>query len=107
MSTGHQFCITSISDLTSTVTLEAFGPMVTIICFRPLWIFAGGCQRNVGLKSGRFTKKGYIIAKALKTPLYDDENYRQSLSSNTLCIRSVGRKNRKLNLLYISLLKKN
>jgi glycosyltransferase involved in cell wall biosynthesis len=110
MSTGHVFCITSISDLTSTVTLEALSYGLPIICLDHCGfsqVVTEECGIKIPVDSPR--KAAINIAKALKT-LYDDENYRQSLSKGAIHRASDfswEKKIEKLNSIYISLLKKS
>jgi glycosyltransferase involved in cell wall biosynthesis len=110
MSTGHVFCITSISDLTSTVTLEALSYGLPIICLDHCGfsqVVTEECGIKIPVDSPR--KAAINIAKALKT-LYDDENYRQNLSKGAIDRASHfswEKKIEKLNSIYISLLKKS
>ncbi|SNR36960.1 glycosyltransferase family 4 protein [Lutibacter flavus] len=107
MSAGHVFCITSISDLTSTVTLEALSYGLPIVCLDHCG-FAHVVNKTCGLKIPVTTPKKAIIGfkKAIET-LYFDESLRQKLAEGAL-IRaqdfSWEGKIEKLNSIYTKLL---
>lgn len=84
MSSGHVFCITSISDLTSTVTLEALSYALPIISLNHCG-FAHIIDDSCGIKIPVTTQKKAAIdfSKAIKK-IYTDENLRQSLSIGSL-----------------------
>lgn len=110
MSTGHVFCITSISDLTSTVTLEALSYGLPIVCLDHCG-FAHVVTEECGIKIPVNTPKEAAnnIAKALSS-LYDDESYRQSLSKGSILRASHfswEKKIENLNSIYNSLLEKS
>ena len=84
MSTGHVFCITSISELTSTVTLEALSCGLPIVCLDHLG-FAHVVNEQCGIKIKVNTHKRAArnFAIALEK-FYRDENYRQNLSRGAI-----------------------
>lgn len=107
MSSGHVFCITSISDLTATVTLEALSYGIPIICLDHCG-FAHVVTEECGIKIPVISPKLAAIdfAKALEI-LYNDEIYRQSLSVGAIRRASDfswDKKIDQLNLIYKSLL---
>lgn len=109
MSTGHVFCITSISDLTSSVTLEALSYGLPIICLDHCG-FAHVVTEESGIKIpvNSPKKAAMNIGKAL-TSFYSDENYRQSLSNGAIKRASDfswDKKIENLNAIYESLLEK-
>lgn len=81
MQTGHVFCITSISDLTSTVTLEALSCGLPIICLDHCGfshVINQDCGIKIPVTSPR--KASSEFAVALEKMFYD-EQYRQRLSA--------------------------
>jgi glycosyltransferase involved in cell wall biosynthesis len=80
LSNGHVFCITSIKDLTSTVTLEALSYGLPIICLDHCG-FSHVVNESCGIKINVSTPKKASIgfSKALEK-IYADESLRQSLS---------------------------
>ena len=106
---AHVFCITSISDLTSTVTLEALTFGLPIICLDHCG-FSHVVNENCGIKINVSSSKKAAIdfSKALEK-INEDENLRQNLSNGAL-IRakdfSWESKIDKLNSIYNELLKK-
>ena len=84
MSSGHVFCITSISDLTSTVTLEALSYGLPIVCLDHCG-FAHVVTDKCGIKITVNTpKKASVnIANSLEK-LYFDESFRQKLSKEAI-----------------------
>lgn len=110
MSTGHVFCITSISDLTSTVTLEALSYGLPIICLDHCG-FAHVVDDTCGLKIPVTTTKEAIMGfkNAIET-LYFDEGLRQDLSEGALMRAedfSWEGKIEKLNRIYTKLVREN
>jgi glycosyltransferase involved in cell wall biosynthesis len=107
MSTGHVFCITSISDLTSTVTLEALSYGLPIVCLDHCG-FAQVVTEECGIKIPVINPKNAAnrMAVALES-LYKDEGYRQRLSDGAV-IRasdfSWDQKIKILNSIYSTLL---
>ena len=106
---AHVFCITSISDLTSTVILEALTFGLPIICLDHCG-FSHVVNENCGIKINVSSSKKAAIdfSKALEK-INEDENLRQNLSNGAL-IRakdfSWESKIDKLNSIYNELLKK-
>lgn len=84
MSSGHVFCITSISDLTSTVTLEALSYGLPIICLNHCG-FSHVVNESCGIKINVSNPKKATMefSRALEK-IYMDENLRQSLSTGAL-----------------------
>jgi glycosyltransferase involved in cell wall biosynthesis len=84
MSSGHVFCITSISDLTSTVTLEALSYSLPIISLDHCG-FSHVVNDSCGIKINVSTPKKATLdfSLALKK-IYEDENLRQRLSEGAL-----------------------
>ena len=84
MSSGHVFCITSISDLTSTVTLEALSYGLPIISLDHCG-FSHVVNDSCGIKINVSTPKKATLdfSLALKK-IYEDENLRQRLSEGAL-----------------------
>jgi glycosyltransferase involved in cell wall biosynthesis len=80
LSNGHVFCITSIKDLTSTVTLEALSFGLPIACLDHCG-FSHVVNDSCGIKINVSTPKKAAIdlSKALEK-IYTDESLRQSLS---------------------------
>jgi len=110
MSAGHVFCITSISDLTSTVTLEALSYGLPIICLDHCG-FSHVVTRECGIKIPVTTPKEAVNGfKNAIEKLYFDEALRQNLSEKAL-IRaqdfSWEGKIEKLNSIYTKLLSEN
>ncbi len=107
MSFGHVFCITSVSDLTSTVTLEALSYGLPIVCLDHCG-FAHVVNDSCGLKIPVTTTKEAIngFKNAIET-LYFDEELRQQLGQGAL-LRSTDfsweGKIEKLNSIYTKLL---
>ena len=107
MSSGHVFCITSISDLTSTVTLEALSYGLPILCLDHCG-FAHVVNDTCGIKIPVTIPKEASIGfkKAIET-LYFDEVLRQNLSEGALVRAqdfSWEGKTEKLNSIYTKLL---
>lgn len=109
MKSGHVFCITSISDLTSTVTLEALSFGLPIVCLDHCG-FSNVVTEECGIKIPVTSplKAAADFALALGK-LYSDEEYRQRLSTGAIK-RSADynwdKKTENLNSVYISLLEK-
>lgn len=84
MGQGHVLCITSISDLTSTVTLEGLSHGLPIICLDHCG-FAHVVDDNCGIKIAvdNPTNAAANIKRALET-LYHNELCRQKLSMGAL-----------------------
>mgnify|MGYP002346376996 FL=1 len=84
MQTGHVFCITSISDLTSTVTLEALSCGLPIICLDHCG-FSDVVTQDCGIKIpvSYPAKASKDFAIALER-LYSDEEYRSQLSKGAI-----------------------
>lgn len=106
MQLGHVFCITSISDLTSTVTLEALSNALPIICLDHCG-FSKVVNETCGIKVPVDNPKKAAInfARAL-TKLYEDEILRRTLSEGALKRASDfswEKKIEKLNRIYIDL----
>ena len=108
MSSGHIFCITSISDLTSTVTLEALSCGLPIICLNHCG-FAHVVNNNCGVKIPVTTPKEAADGfKEAIERLYFDENLRQNLSEGAMMRAhdfSWKVKIEKLNKIYHNLIK--
>ena len=78
------FCITSISDLTSTVTLEALSFGLPIICLDHCG-FSHVVNESCGIKINVSSpKKATIDFSTALDKIYKDENLRQSLSHAAL-----------------------
>ena len=109
MNTGHIFCITSISDLTSTVTLEALSYGLPIICLDHCG-FAHVVNNTCGIKIPITSPKEAIISfKEAIERLYFDEDLRQQLAAGALMRArdfSWEGKIENLNAIYNSLLTK-
>lgn len=108
LSNGHVFCITSIKDLTSTVTLEALSYGLPIICLDHCG-FSHVVNESCGIKINVSTPKKATIdfSKALEK-IYADESHRQSLSQGALLRAkdfSWESKINRLNTIYNELLK--
>ena len=108
MSSGHVFCITSISDLTSTVTLEALSYGLPIISLDHCG-FSHVVNDSCGIKINVSTPKKATLdfSLALKK-IYEDENLRQRLSEGALLRAkdfSWESKINRLNDIYTELLK--
>ena len=110
MKEGHLFCITSISDLTSTVTLEAISYGVPIACLDHCG-FSHVVNETCGIKIPVVTPsqaKQDFAAAIIK--LYNDEPLRQEMAEGALN-RSQdflwSEKINKLNGLYANLLDEN
>lgn len=108
MNTGHVFCITSIKDLTSTVTLEALSFGLPIVCLDHCG-FAHVVNEKCGIKIPVNTpsKAATNIMVALEK-LYNDETFRQDLSKGALERAkdfSWDKKIEELNTIYFSLIK--
>lgn len=84
MKKGHVFCITSISDLTSTVTLEALSCGLPVVCLDHCG-FAHVITDSCGIKIpvDTPTNARINIENAFLT-LYKDENFRQDLSRGAI-----------------------
>lgn len=107
MRDSHVSCITSIKDLTSTVTLEALSFGLPIICLDHCG-FSHVVNVNCGIKIIVSTPKKAVIDFALALEkIYNDENYRQSLSQGAV-LRAKDfcwdKKIHKLNNIYNELL---
>ena len=105
---AHVFCITSISDLTSTVTLEALTFGLPIICLDHCG-FSHVVNDSCGIKINVSTpKKAATDFSVALEKIYTDENLRQNLRDGAL-IRakdfSWESKINKLNTIYNELLK--
>ena len=105
---AHVFCITSVSDLTSTVTVEALSFGLPIICLDHCG-FSHVVNKSCGIKINISTPKKAIIdfSRALEK-IYTDENLRQRLSHGSLERAkdfSWGSKINRLNKIYNDLLK--
>lgn len=110
MNDGHVFAITSISDLTSTVTLEALSYGLPVVCLNHCG-FAHAVTRQCGIKVPVDTpeKAARYFAQAFKR-LYDDEDRRQKLSKGAIERAkdfSWERKIKELNTIYGELLMEN
>jgi len=107
-SSTHVLCITSISDLTSTVTLEALSMGLPVICLDHCG-FSHVVNNSCGIKINVSTpnKAATDFSKAL-IKINEDENFRQNLCQGAL-LRckdfSWGSKINKLNSIYNDLLK--
>jgi len=109
MGRGHVFCITSISDLTSTVTLEALSYGLPIICLDHCG-FSDVVNESCGIKIPVHSPKQAVadFAAALET-LQRDELFRQRLSAGAVERAKEYRWDKKierLNGIYLSLLEK-
>ena len=84
MKDGEVFCITSISDLTSTVTLEALSYGLPIVCLDHCG-FAHVVNENCGIKIPVDTPENAAknFARALQK-LNDDKDYRKKLSAGAI-----------------------
>lgn len=105
---AHVFCITSISDLTSTVTLEALSYGLPIICLDHFG-FSHVVNDRCGIKINVSTPKRAALdfSKALEK-IYADESLRQNLSEGALLRAkdfSWESKINRLNTIYNELLK--
>lgn len=80
MNQSHVLCITSIKDLTSTVTLEALSNALPVVCLDHCG-FAHVVNENCGIKISVNTpsKAANNFARALNK-LYNDEDLRRKLS---------------------------
>ena len=108
LSLGHVFCITSISDLTSTVSLEALSYGLPIICLDHCG-FSHVVNDSCGIKINVSTPKKaeWDFCKSLEK-IYADENLRQTLSQGALKRAkdfSWESKINRLNAIYNQLLK--
>lgn len=84
MQTGHVFCITSISDLTSTVTLEALSCGLPIICLDHCGfsdVVNEYCGIKIPVTSPAKASKDFTLALER---LYSDEEYRSQLSKGAI-----------------------
>lgn len=108
LSNGHVFCITSIKDLTSTVTLEALSHGLPIICLDHCG-FSHVVNHSCGIKVNVSNPKRATLDFSLALEkIYTDENYRQSLSQGALLRAkdfSWESKINRLNTIYNELLK--
>lgn len=105
---GHLFCITSLHDLTSTVTLEALSFGLPIICLDHCG-FSEVVDTTCGIKITLTTPKKVIqdFSNAIEK-LYRDEKLRFQLSKGAIKRAnnfSWDKKIKKLNKIYFSLLK--
>ena len=84
MQQGHVFSITSISDLTSTVTLEALSYGLPIICLDHCG-FAHAVNESCGIKVPVDTPKRAALSIARELDkLYHNETYRRQLSEGAM-----------------------
>ena len=84
MKAGHVFCITSISDLTSSVTLEALSYGLPTVCLDHCGfahVIDDSCGLKIPLTIPREATRGF--KNALET-LYFDESLRQRLSKGAI-----------------------
>ena len=84
MITGHVFCITSIKDLTSTVTLEALSFGLPIVCLDHCGfahVVTEYCGIKIPVDSPTNAAKNFAIAL---TKLYNNEELRQNLSNGAI-----------------------
>lgn len=107
MRNSDLMCITSMKDLTSTVTLEALSFGLPIICIDHCG-FAHVVNENCGIKIpvSNPTQLKEDLAKAIEK-IYNDEEYRQKLSLGAINRAkefSWDKKIEKLNEIYSSLL---
>jgi glycosyltransferase involved in cell wall biosynthesis len=107
---GHVFCITSISDLTSTVTLEALSYALPVICLDHCGfshVINDSCGVKISVKN--YNDAVNDFANIINT-LYKQEDYRIKLSKGAI-LRSEDfswdKKIKKINYIYSSLLKEN
>lgn len=106
---GHVFCITSISDLTSTVTLEALSFGLPIVCLDHCGfsnVVTDQCGIKIPITTPSQASKDFAIAL---DRLNSDERYRQKLSAGALRRAkefSWDKKIGKLNEIYTSLVEK-
>ena len=106
---GHIFCISSISELTSTVTLEAISCGLPIVCldhFGFSHIVDSSCGIKIPVLSPEQAVKDFDNAFY---NLYNDEKYRQRLSKGALNRSENFRwdvKIQKLNKIYEKLISK-
>jgi len=110
MKSGHLFCITSLKDLTSTVTLEAISLGLPVICLDHCG-FSHVINDNCGIKISVTTPKNIILDfKNAIEYLYRDEILRQQLSRGAFLRAKKflweGKIN-KLNKIYKQLLHEN
>jgi glycosyltransferase involved in cell wall biosynthesis len=110
MSSGHVFCITSISDLTSTVTLEALSYGLPTICLDHCG-FSHVIDHSCGVKIPVTTIKDATSGfKNAIEKLYFDEGLRQNLSTGAIVRAqdfSWEGKIEQLNTIYHNLLKES
>lgn len=110
MRKGHVFCITSISDLTSTVTLEALSYGLPIICLDHCG-FSHVVNDECGIKIPVNNPKEAILNFRLALEkINQNEEYRQNLSCGAIARANEfiwDKKIDKLNEIYISLLNSN
>ena len=106
---GHVFCITSISDLTSTVTLEALSYALPIICLDHCGfshVINDSCGVKISVKN--YNDAVNDFANIINT-LYMQEDYRIKLSKGAI-LRSEDfswdKKIKKINYIYSCLVKK-
>lgn len=109
MQSGHVMCITSISDLTSTVTLEALSLGLPIICLDHCG-FADVVTDSCGIKIPVInpTQAAKDFHSAI-VKLYSNENYRQQLAQGALARATDYKWENKINFLnkiYFELLDK-
>jgi glycosyltransferase involved in cell wall biosynthesis len=108
MNTGDVFCITSIKDLTSTVTLEALSFGLPIVCLDHCG-FAHVVTEKCGLKIPVNTpREAATNFRVALEKLYHDEPLRQELSKGAIkraADFSWKKKIEELNAIYSSLLK--
>ena len=105
---AHVFCITSISDLTSTVTLEALSFGLPIICLDHCG-FSHVVNDSCGIKINVSNPKRATMDFSLALEkIYADESLRQNLSEGALLRAkdfSWDSKINRLNIIYNELLK--
>ncbi len=110
MKEGHLLCITSLKDLTSTVTLEAISLGLPVVCLDHCG-FSHVINDSCGIKISVTNPKDIIFDfKAAIEKLYSNEALRQQLAHGAF-IRSKSflwkEKGDKLNLIYKQLLHEN
>lgn len=107
MQKAHVLCITSLKDLTSTVTIEAVTFGLPVICLNHCGfahVIDQSCGIKIDLKSLKNIRSDF---KHAIEKLYDDEDYRKKLSEGALHRAkdfSWEKKIEKLNSIYTDLL---
>ena len=108
LSNGHVFCITSIKDLTSTVSLEALSFGLPIICLDHCGfshVVNDSCGIKINVSTPNKAANDFTVAL---DKIYADENLRQSFSEGALLKAkdfSWESKISRLNTIYNELLK--